>query len=619
MPPPTDPTNPTAVRPEIRVEGIAVAPGVAIGPAYLYAAGAYQAEPEQLSPHAVEAELARFEQAVARSERELSKISVVARQKMGAGSAGIFDAQAMVLRDGQFYDAVVDRVREQAQGAGWAVQSVLAEHRQRLEASPNASLRERAADFLDVQNRVLRNLQQGQAVSRIDPHRVVVAENLTAADVLLFSRRGVLGVVLDFGGPTSHVSIMARALGVPAVVSLHGLAEHVRRDDVVIVDGFSGAVVVNPTPETRREAEAKAERFARLADDRQSVLDAPSETRDGHRVALRANVEFREELPLLHEFGAKGIGLFRTEMLFLTQGRALDEAQQYEVYRDAVVAAAPHPVTFRLLDLGGDKVLPMSRREANPMLGWRGIRILLDKPDLLRPQLRAVLRAAAAAPDATPAQILLPMVSAVGEVRAFRRTLAEVVAGLAAEGTEHRADLPVGIMVEVPSVALLAPTFARHVDFFSVGTNDLTQFTLAVDRGNDLVAGLYRELHPAVLGLVAQTVQAARGAGIPVSVCGEIAADPRVTPLLVGLGIDTLSASPAYLTLAKRVLRAFTLAEAQDLAARALRQPDADSVARLLDYFLACHNSELAALLGLERAGDSLSDRISARLTAPDS
>ncbi len=605
---PSDP-----LRSELRVEGIAVAPGVAIGPAYLYAAGAYQAKPEQLSPDAVEAELGRFERAVSRSERELHKITTVARQKLGEASSGIFDAQALILRDSLFYDAVQASIREHASGAGWAVQSVMAEHRRRLEGSASASLRERAADFLDVQNRVLRNLQQGQAVSRIDPDRVVVAENLSAADILLFSRRGVLGVVLDFGGPTSHVSIMARALGVPAVVSLHGLAEHVRGNDTVIVDGFSGAVVVNPTPETLRAAREKADRFARLGDDREAVALAVAETKDGHRIALRANVEFREEFPLLHEYGAEGIGLFRTEMLFLTQGRALDEEQQYEVYRDAVVAAAPHPVTFRLLDLGGDKVLPMKRREANPMLGWRGIRILLDKPDLLRPQLRAVLRAAADA-TAAPPQILLPMISGVGEVVAFRRILAEVVDSLAEAGVPHRADVAVGIMVEVPSTALMAATFARHVDFFSIGSNDLTQFTLAVDRGNDLVAGLYRELHPAVLGLVTQTVAAAQAAGIPVSLCGEIAADPRVTPLLVGLGVEVLSASPAYLTLVKRVLRAFTLAEAQDLAARALRQPDADSVARLLDYFLACHNSDLAALLGLDAPTDTLASRVSAHL-----
>ena len=591
-----------------------MAPGVAIGPVYLFAAGAYQATPDHLDPADVEAELERFERAIQRSERELRKITVVAREKLGEGSAGIFDAQGLILRDRQFYDAVVEHVRDNAAGAGWAVQSVLDEHRRRLESSPNASLRERAADFQDVQNRVLRNLQQGRAVSKIDPHRVVVAQNLTAADVLLFSRRGVLGVVLDFGGPTSHVSIMARALGVPAVVSLHGLAEHVGPDDVVIVDGFSGTVIVNPEPETLVAAELKAAQFARITADREALLAMPSETKDGHPVALQANVEFREEFPLLHEYGAEGVGLFRTEMLFLTQGRALDEEQQYEVYRDAIVASAPHAVTFRLLDLGGDKVLPMSHREANPFLGWRGIRILLDKPDLLRPQLRAVLRAAAASADDAPPRILLPMVSGIEEVREFRRAYRAVCDDLRAEGIEHRPDVPLGIMVEVPSVAIQAELYTKTVDFFSIGTNDLTQFTLAVDRGNDLVADLYHELHPAVLGLIAHTAKTANEAGIPVSVCGEVAADPRVTPLLVGLGVRTLSASPAYLTLVKRVIRAFTLEEAEDLARRALRQPDATSVGRLLDYFLACHNRDLADLLGLDQADGGLSDRIAARL-----
>ncbi|WP_412067458.1 phosphoenolpyruvate--protein phosphotransferase [Rubrivirga sp. IMCC43871] len=593
-------THSPPVSAEIRVEGIGVAPGVAVGPAYLFAAGAYQAKRDHLDATQVEDELERFERAVVRSERELKKIAVVAREKLGGGSGGIFDAQLLILRDRQFYDAVVAYVREHQAGAGWAVQSVLAEHRQRLEASPNASLRERAADFLDVQNRVLRNLQQGRAVSRIDPDRVVVAENLTAADVLLFSRRGVRGVVLDFGGPTSHVSIMARALGVPAVVSLHGLADHVGPDDEVVVDGFSGTVIINPTAETKASAEAKAARFAGLMADRESLLAAPSETLDGEPVALQANVEFREEFPLLHEFGAAGVGLFRTEMLFLTQGRALDEEQQLEIYRDAVVASAPHPVTFRLLDLGGDKVLPMARREANPFLGWRGIRILLNKPDLLRPQLRAVLRAAHAAGEGAPPRILLPMVSGIGEVAAFRAVFDDVCRELDAEGADYGGDVPLGIMVEVPAVALQAETFAAQVDFFSIGTNDLTQFTLAVDRGNDLVADLYRELHPAVLALVARTAAAGRAAGIPVSVCGELAADPRVTPLLVGLGVRSLSASPAYLTLVKRVLRAFTLAEAEALAAHALRQPDADAVRGLLDDFLACHNRDLAALLGLD-------------------
>ena len=586
----------------MRVDGIGVAPGVAIGPAFVYDGGGYTAEPEPIAAGDVEAELARFEAAVARSERELARVATVAREKLGGMSAGIFDAQALILRDPDFYTAVARRVREESVRAGWAVQSVLDVYRQRLEASPSAALRERAADFLDVQNRVLRNLQTGRALAHVEPGTVVVARNLTAADILLFSRRGVLGIVLDYGGPTSHVSIMARALGVPAVVSLHSVAERIDDGDPLVVDGFSGTVVLRPTDATLGRARLRAERFARLATDDAASADAPAETRDGHAVALRANVEFREELPLLHTYGAHGIGLFRTEMLFLTQGRALDEAQQLDVYRDAIRQAAPHPVTFRLVDLGGDKVLPLSSRENNPFLGWRGIRILLDRPELLRPQLRAILRAAADVPPDAPADarptILLPMVSTLAEVHAFKTALAAVCAELAADGVPFRSDLPLGIMVEVPAVALLADRFAAHVDFFSVGTNDLTQFTLAVDRGNDLVAGLYHALDPAVLALVARTCAAAAAAGLPVSVCGEAAADPRATALLVGLGVGTLSASPSALGFVRRVLRTVTLAEAQALAADALAQPDAAAVHRLLDAFLLTHTPDLAALLG---------------------
>ena len=583
--------------------GIGVAPGVAIGPAFVYAGGGYDAEPEPIAPDAVEAELARFEAAVARSEREIARVATVAREKLGDTSGGIFDAQALILRDPAFYDAVTQAVRGDAAGgvrAGWAVQTTLDALRQRLEASPLAALREKAADFLDVQNRVLRNLQKGRALAHVEPGSVVVAQNLSAADILLFSRRGVLGVVLDYGGPTSHVSIMARALGVPAVVSLHGLSGRVRAGDTLVLDGFSGTVTVAPTPETLGRARRRAEQFARLAVDAALGASAPAETRDGHAVALRANVEFREELPLLATYGAEGIGLFRTEMLFLTQGRALDEDHQRDIYAEAIRQAAPHPVTFRLADLGGDKVLPLARRENNPFLGWRGIRILLDKPDLLRPQLRAVLRAAAAvAPGGAPPNVLLPMVSSVHEIAQFKEAYASVSAGLAAAGTPHRADLPLGIMVEVPAVALLADRFAEHVDFFSIGTNDLTQFALAVDRGNDLVADLYRGLHPAVLALVAQTTAAAARAGLPVSVCGEVAADPRAAPLLVGLGVGALSASPASLGFVRRVVQAFTLPEAQALAAEALRQPDAAGVQALLDAFACAHTPELADLLGL--------------------
>lgn len=577
------------------VEGIGVAPGVAIGPVYLYAGGGYQAEAEHLAPDEVKAEVDRFERAVARSERELRKVTTVARQKVGNESAMIFEAQSLILRDPAFFDAVRDLVRSRKMGAGWAVQTIVERHRQRMEGGPTAALRDRAGDILDVQDRVLRNLQQGRAVSRIDENRVVVAQSLTAADLLLFSRRGVLGVVMDFGGPTSHVAILARALEVPAIVSLHGLADHVGSGDMIVCDGFSGRVVVNPADETLRRYREKRSRYESFAADRDEIVAMPSETLDGHPVALQANVEFPEEMPLLQEYGAEGIGLFRTEMLFLTEGRTLDEEQQYEVYRDAVRAASPHPVTLRLLDLGGDKVLPLTRREPNPFLGWRGLRVLLDKPELLRPQLRAALRAAAEG----EVRLLLPMITMLDELDGFREYLSAVSDELEAEGAGYEADVPLGVMVEVPAVALQAERFAQKADFFSVGTNDLTQFTLAVDRGNDLVVNYYQELHPSVLQLIARTFNAARQAGIPVSVCGEVAGDPRVVPLLVGLGVDALSVSPAYVTLVKRVLRALTLDEARQVAQEALCQSDAVGVRELLNRWLIDHNPDLADLLGL--------------------
>lgn len=589
------PVSPAGATEMMRFAGIGVSPGIAIGPVFRYEGEAYEAEAELLEADEIEAELQRFEMAIARSERELRKIVTVAHEKLGVSSGVIFDAQLLMLRDPAFYEGTAELIREHRHTAGYAVHSVLDKHQQRMEASGSASLRELAADIEDVQNRVLRNMRQGKALSKIDPEHIVVAENLTAADVLLFSRRGILGCVLDFGGPTSHVSIMARALGVPAAVSLHGLSEVVRTGDPLILDGFSGTVILDADDETLAGYREKQARYVALSAESGALAAMPSETQDGHHVQLQANLEFREELPLLLEYGAEGVGLFRTEMLFLKRGRALDEAQQFEVYRDVVRAAAPHAVTFRLIDLGGDKLLPMAHREANPFLGWRGVRILLDKPHLLRPQLRAILRVGVEG----SARILLPMISSISEVREIKATIEEVKAELREEDIPFAPDIPLGIMVEVPAVALQADRFAAEADFFSIGTNDLTQFTLAVDRGNDLVAARFSELHPAVLALIRKTVEAGKRAGIPVSLCGEMAADPRVTPLLVGLGLDALSASPAYLTLVKRVLRAMTFAEARSLAEAALVQPDAAAVTHLLDRWIGTHTADLAAMLGL--------------------
>lgn len=581
------------------VEGVGVSPGIAIGPALVFASPSFPpaapaAEGSRAEDVRAEDEVERFERAAQRSLRELNKITTFAREKLGESSADIFQAQALVLQDPALHAEVAAMIHERGVGADHAVHEALGRIRQRMEGSASAFMRERASDLADVEHRLLRTLHQSPGFSKIEHDRVVVAENLTAADVLLFSRRDVLGVATDFGGPTSHVSIMARALGVPAVVSLHGFSGTVTGGELVILDGFSGRVTVNPTAETLGAYRARAARYHAGLEARQELAPLPAETRDGHRITLRANVELEEELPLLTKYGAEGIGLFRTEMLLLAKGSPLGEAEQLAVYRNTLRAAAPHPTTFRLIDLGGDKFLPMAHREHNPFLGWRGIRILLDKTDILKTQLRALLRAAADS-GGSPTRILLPMVSSLDEVRRFREVLDAVCEDLSAEGLGFERKVGIGIMVEVPAVALLIDRFAPEVDFLSIGSNDLTQFVLAVDRGNDLVAERYRDLHPAVLALIKAIAEGGARHGLPVSLCGEMASNPRAAPLLVGLGLTELSASPAFLLDVKRAIRSCSKEKMEGLAAEALAQPDAQSVLTIMNAWLREHTPDLAA------------------------
>ena len=566
--------------------GIGVSPGIAIGPAYLYARIPFEVQQRAIDPDLVGAETARFEQAIRRAERDLHKIIAVTREKLGEGSASIFEAQLLMLRDEAMYPEVISCIEQKGINAGYAVQSVMSKHRQIMEASDSEYLRERSNDLLDIQDRIIRHLRRGRILSAVDEDSIVIAENLTAADIILFSRRGILGCATDFGGPTSHVSIMARALGVPAVVSTHGATAQVATGDLVILDGIRGELLVNPDEATLERYRVKQKRYKRLLQEDKQLVGLPAETLDGHPVLLQANLELKEEIPLMAENGAQGVGLFRTEMLLLMEGRAIvTEEEQTVEYTRVVEAVAPHTTTFRILDLGGDKLLPMGHREHNPFLGWRGIRILLDKPELLVPQLRAILRASAHGPT----RILLPMITRLSEVRQFKQILAETMDTLATEGVPFDRTISVGVMVEVPSVALQADLFAAEVDFFSIGTNDLTQYVLAVDRGNDLVAEIYNELHPAVLELIRMTAEAAHNVGIPVSLCGELATNLRAVPVLLGLGVDSLSASPVYLPAMKRVIRAMKRSEGKALAARALASSDPEDLRRFMDRWLEEH------------------------------
>ena len=569
------------------LEGVAVAPGIAIGPVYHYARDSFDdVEHREINEDQVEEELRRFEKAVLRSERDLNKIASIAREKIGEQSAEIFEAQLLMLRDQSVYETVVDYVQNRHTGADYAVQKTMTKHRRHMEAAESKYLQERANDLLDVQERVIRHLRRGKAVWKVDPNTIVVAEDLNATDMLLFSRRHLLGCAMDYGGATSHVSIMARSLGVPTVVGMHRVTKEVEQGQTIILDGVTGRVIINPQPATLEKYRMRQERYRELQEKRKELVPLPSETLDGHHVALRANLEFEEELALLDEYGADGIGLFRTEIPFLMQRRiSFDESEQFDAYRRIVQAVSPAVTTFRVIDVGGDKMLPMARREHNPMLGWRGLRILLDKPELLKTQLRAILSASAEG----PIRLLLPMVTNLEEIQQFRAVLQEVQLSLESEQVHNLHQPEVGIMVEVPSVALMADRFAQEVDFFSIGSNDLTQYVLAVDRGNDLVGDRYDELHPAVLILIDKVVRAGRRHGIPVSICGQMAGNPRATPILVGLQLSEFSASPTYLPDLKRVLRAINYSDARQLAKEVLQAQSVQQVHTLLDDWLHQH------------------------------
>lgn len=548
---------------ETIVEGIPVSRGIAIGPAYHYARTSITVKLRNLGDDEVEHEIKRFRNAVSSAQRELTKITTVAREKLGEGSARIFEAQSLMLQDEALLAAVVEVISIDKVNAGFAVDSFISESRKRMEASGSEYFRERANDLQDIRDRLIRNLRRGKLLSAIDYNTIVIAEELSAADIVLFSRRNILGCATDFGGPTSHVSIMARGLGVPAVVSMHGITKMVKTGETIILDGFNGRLIVNPCPRTLEVYERLQHRYENLLEDEKTLTPLDATTLDGYEVTLQANLEFKQEIGLVEEYGAQGIGLFRTEFLFLMNGfNDYSEDEQFETYREIVLAMKSRPTTFRLLDLGGDKMLPMGHREHNPFLGWRGIRILLDKPELLNPQLRAILRASAFG----PVRMLVPMVSSLDEVKALKAQLEVVKQDLRGAGIGYDDNMQFGIMVEVPAVALMADHFATEVDFFSIGTNDLTQYLLAVDRGNDMVSKRYQELDPAVLTMIQQVVRAGRRQNIPVSICGEIASNPLATALLIGLGVDTLSATPTFLPEIKRVIRSMRRKDAEALA-----------------------------------------------------
>ncbi|NMC71609.1 MAG: phosphoenolpyruvate--protein phosphotransferase [Myxococcales bacterium] len=564
--------------------GVPASPGVAVGPAHLVERRplAVSCRPLAAGDAAVEAEVERLRGAVARGREQIER----ARDRVRGGGhpaelARMMEAHLQLLEDDALERAAERTVREERVNAEWAVRRVAESIRAALEASGDEFFRERRGDVLSAAERILRNLVglQPDPAGDLPPRAVVVAHELSPVDMSHLVHAAVAAVVTETGSRTSHTAILARALGLPAVVGVPDLVGCVAEGTLVAVDGASGEVVVAPPS---AEVPLFRERGRRLAELQRALRDEgerPAETRDGRRITLLANIEFPDEVEAALRGGAEGIGLYRTEFLYVGRPRPPSEEEQLRAYEKVVSRMAPRPVSLRTFDLGGDKFVtrPQLAGELNPALGLRALRLGLRERDLFRTQIRAMLRAAAAG----DAGVMFPMVCGVGDFRDALEVVAEAREGLRRDGLACPGEVPIGCMIEVPSAVVVADLLARHAAFFSIGTNDLVQYALAIDRANERVAQLYQPFHPAVLRLVRQAVRAGREAGLPVSMCGAMAEDPLAIPLLVGLEIDRISVSPSSVPLAKAVVRSIRFEDVRRLAGEALEAGTAEEVGRL--------------------------------------
>jgi phosphotransferase system enzyme I (PtsI) len=574
-------------------EGLGVSPGVAVGPAHVHEAGNVAVPERAIEAGEVERERQRFRAAVDKSLRQLNKLGAKAGQlppSVGEEIGFLLEAHVQMLSQSRLVRGVERRIVEDRINAEGAVQAEIAAITQSFAAMDDAYLAARVQDVREVGTRLIRNLTETpfQAFKNLPEGCVVVAEEITPADTALMDPEHLAGFCTVLGGAEGHTAIMARAMGLPAVLGVAGLVGQVRPGDMVVVDGSAGRVVVRPNPATLDAYERRRLGFLREQRQLARLTRLPAITRDGVEVTLEVNIELPREIEMARAVGASGIGLLRTEFMFMNRDDVPGEDEQARALAEIVTGMGGRPVTIRTLDVGGEKLASALGNDvtpgANPALGLRAIRLSLSRPELLEAQLAAILRAAAHG----PVRILLPMIATVSEVREVRSILARVARRLIRRGVRIPDPLPpVGTMIEVPGAALSADALTQVCDFFAIGTNDLTMYTLAIDRGDEQVAHLYNPLHPAVLRLIQFTTEAALRNRIPVSLCGEIAGDPRYTALLLGLGIRELSMSPIKLPRIKQRVRAIELAAAATRARAIMDQSDQGRIATLLDDFNA--------------------------------
>ena len=569
------------------ISGIPASPGIVLGKALVLKEEKIVLDMQKIKDSQVDEEIARFYAGREAAVEQLNSIKERAYQSLGEEKAAIFEGHLMILEDEELEEEIIDYIRSNHVNAAVAANVVIDQQVAILSEIDDEYLKERAGDIRDIGNRLIKNILGMHIVDlgEINEEAILVAYDLTPSETAQLNLDKVLGFVTDIGGRTSHTSIMARSLELPAIVGTNNVTELVNTGDFLILDALNNVVYVNPSQEDIQRLKALQ---AKLADEKAELAklkDLPALTLDGHRVDVVANIGTIRDIEGAERNGAEGVGLYRTEFLFMDRDQLPTEEEQFIAYKDVVEAMNGNLVILRTMDIGGDKELPYLDlpKEMNPFLGWRAIRIALDRREILNAQLRAVLRASAYGKLA----VMFPMIISVEEIRELKSVIEELKVELRNEGKAFDENIQIGVMVETPSAAVNAKFLAKEVDFFSIGTNDLTQYTLAVDRGNELISHLYNPMSPSVLSLIKQVIDASHAEGKWTGMCGELAGDERATVLLVGMGLDEFSMSAISVPRIKKLIRNVNYQDAKLLAEKALQQPTAAEIERLVIDFLA--------------------------------
>ena len=554
----------------IKLAGIGASRGIAIGKIYLLDRSRMCVLKYEIQKDEINKEIQRFKEAVAESTKYLNKIKEKAKKNLDSKFLGIMNGHMMILQDDLLVSETIDRIKNERINAEWVFQKSMKRLRNIFLKMDDEYLRERGKDIDHVGNLILRNLigHDQESIADLNEKAIIVSRDLAPSDVVQMKKDKVLGFVTEAGGKTSHVSIMAASFEIPAVVGLNGIIEKAGLGDSIIVDGIEGVVIINPTKEEFEHYLKKRQIIEYHNKELLKIKDLKAETTDGFSVKLMANIETNLEIPLAKRQGAQGVGLFRTECLFLNRQDLPSEEEHFQIYKETVESFAPHPVIIRTLDAGGDKIVPqLNKIEANPALGLRAIRYSLKQLNIFKEQLRAILRAG----HFGNIKIMYPLISGLEEIQKANEILEEVKEDLDRDGIPFKKNIKIGIMIETPSAAVIADVLAHAVDFFSIGTNDLIQYVLAVDRTNEMVASLYQPLHPSVLRLIELVLKSAEKADIEVSVCGSMGGNPLSALILLGLGkIDSMSMYAHSLPKIKKMIRNISLKDAKDISSHIL-------------------------------------------------